>query len=105
LAKPVVDFAVGHLRKPTRNAAGEPINTVAISVVFYALTFEYPELASQSPQQSVVKYWLRVPIDDSRKMGPYELRNEASNSKPRIAGAIDLLIRDVRRPKHGMQQK
>ena len=72
-------WVTSRLRKPTRNAAGEPTNFAAISAASHALAFEHPELASQSLQQSVVKYWLRVSIDDSRKMGPYELRNEASN--------------------------
>jgi hypothetical protein len=71
-------WVMSWLRKPARNATGEPTNLGAVYAACQASVFEHPELASQSSQVSVVKSWLRVPGGDSRKMESEELHNELS---------------------------
>jgi cytochrome P450 len=71
--------AVALLRRPTRNAKGEPTNISALAIASQSLIFSHQEQLVQSKEMSILKNWVEVPVDDSKKMAPSELWTEAFN--------------------------
>jgi benzoate 4-monooxygenase len=72
---PVVDM----MRKPKYDSKERLIDVAALAADSRKLIFAHPEQALQSQQSSIVRNWLEVPAEDTKKMTPGEVWTEAFN--------------------------
>jgi benzoate 4-monooxygenase len=83
-------------RRVMLNAEGQPTNISAVAVASATLIYSQRERISQCQQSSILKHWTDLPSDDSRKMSPPELWNEAFNltlaGHGSSAGALTALL-------------
>ncbi|QKX53670.1 uncharacterized protein TRUGW13939_00750 [Talaromyces rugulosus] len=65
----------------SNNKHATPVNLAAVAATSAKLIFnpQREELLSQHQQNSILKHWVALPSDDSRKMPPSELWSEAFN--------------------------
>lgn len=68
-------------RLDSSNKSKTPVNLAAVAATSAKLIFgpQREELVSQHQQNSILKHWVSLPSDDSRKMSPSELWSEAFN--------------------------
>jgi hypothetical protein len=68
-------------RLDNSNKHGTPVDLAAVAATSAKLIFspQREELLSQHQQNSILKHWVSLPSDDSRKMPPSELWSEAFN--------------------------
>ena len=72
-------FVIDFMRKPRYDSKGRLIDMPALAADSRELIFAHPEQVLQSQQSSVVKNWLEVPANDTKKMNPSEIWSEAFN--------------------------